>query len=409
MDQPNLNRGIQLFEIGRYKDAIPYFQKGLTEDINGFNAKYYLAQCFFQTDNTDKALVLAKELRKDFPNIENTYFLLSQIYLHTDNVKEASLNIDKAIELNPYEESFFGQKAYIYLAQKQFQKALEYANEGLKIDAKSSFCLNARTTALTKLNRKEEAKSAINYLLNDNPEDAYSHANAGWSHLENNNITKAATHFKEALILDPNLEIARNGMVTTIKSRNKIYNLYLRYVFWIANKSEKNQWFFIIGIYLIYRFSVKLLSANGLTFIAIPIIILYLLFALGSWIMDPLSNMLLIFDKYGKYLLDKKEKLSGQVFFLILATALVMLIGYLITNIDYFTIICLTLLATILPFTRGILASKKTSSIINISYGAIMLCVTIVGCFLSLPISSFGIIIAFMFIAYTWLGGLITK
>lgn len=409
MDQPNLNRGIQLFEIGRYKDAIAYFQKGLMEDIDGFNAKYYLAQCFFQTDDIDKALILALELRKDFPNTENTYFLLSQISLHKNNSKEATLNIDMAIEINPYEENFFGQKAYIHLSQKQFQKALEYANEGLKIDAKSSFCLNARTTALTKLNRKEEAKSAINYLLNDNPEDAYSHANAGWSHLENGNTKKAATHFKESLILNPNLEIARNGMVTTIKSKNKIYNLYLRYAFWIANKSEKNQWFFIIGIYLIYRFSIKILSANGLTFIAIPVIILYLLFALGSWIMDPLSNMLLILDKHGKYLLDKQEKLSGQIFFIILATALTMLIGYLITSIDYFTIISLTLLATILPFTKGVLANKKTSKTINISYGTVMLCIALGGSFLGLPISSFGIIIGGMFIAYTWFGGLITK
>ena len=128
-----------------------------------------------------------------------------------------------------------------------------------------------------------------------------------------------------------------------------------------------------------------------------------------TWIMDPLSNMLLILDKYGKYLLDKQEKLSGQVFFALLATSLLMLIGYLITGIDYFTIICLTLLATILPFTKGILANKKTSKVINIAYGAIMLSIAIFGSISGFPISSFGLIIGAMFIAYTWFGSLISK
>ena len=104
-------------------------------------------------------------------------------------------------------------------------------------------------------------------------------------------------------------------MVTAIKSKNKVYNLYLRYSFWMSKQSGKNQWIFIIGIYIAYKISEKVISASGYTFLLIPLIIVYLLFALGTWIMEPLSNMLLILDKYGKYLLDKKEKLSGQIFF----------------------------------------------------------------------------------------------
>ena len=404
MNSPNLDRGTQLFEIGRYKEAIPYFQKGLTEDIDGFSAKYYLAQCFFQTNDKDKSLTLALELRKQFPNVENIYFLLSQIYLHDENIKEAGLNIDKALEINPYEESFFGQKSYIHLSKKEFEKALHAANEGLKINAKSSFCLNARTTALTKLNRKEEAKSSIEFLLQDDPEDPHSHANVGWSFLENNNTEKALTHFKEALTLDPNLEYARSGMLTAIKSKNKIYNLYLRYAFWINNKSEKNQWIFIIGIYLAYRFSLKLLSASGLTYLAIPLIIIYLLFALGSWIIDPLSNMLLIFDKFGKYLLDKQEKLSGQLFFALLASAFAMFICSIITNNIYFTLLSLTFLATILPITRGVLTDKKNLKAINLSYGLIMILIAIIGPLLGFQIMLIGSIVGVMFIAYTWIG-----
>ncbi len=409
MISPNLERGIQLFEIGRYSQAIKFLQDALTENIDSFNAKYYLSQCFFQNDDVEKALNLALELRVDSPNSEDIYFLLSQIYLHKNNETEATKNIDKAIEIYPFNENFFGQKAYIYLFQKKFEEALKYANEGLKIDAKNNFCLNARTTALTKLNRKKEAKSSIEFLLQDNPEDAHSHANVGWSSLEHNDTEKALIHFKEALILNPNIEYARSGMVTAIKSKNKIYNLYLQYAFWISNKSDKNQWFFIIGLYLAYRFSVKILSASGLTYLAIPLIILYLLFALGSWIMDPLSNMLLMFDKHGKYLLDKQEKLSGQIFFALLIASLLMFIISLIIKVDYFTMLSLTFLAVILPLSRAFITNYKKSKIINLIYGSSMVLIAIIGSLLSYPIGSIGLVIGVMFIGYTWLGSLILK
>ncbi|WP_158847511.1 tetratricopeptide repeat protein [Algibacter sp. L1A34] len=409
MDSPNLERGIQLFEIGRYQDAIPYFQTALTEDVNNSNAKYFLAQSFFLTKDLDKALILALDLRSEIPNWSNVYFLLSQIYLHQDKIKEAEENIDKSIELEPHDEHAFGQKAYIQITKKNFEAALNFANEGLRINPKSNFCLNARTTALTKLNRKEEAKSTIENLLEDDPEDAHSHANVGWSYLEHNDTKKALTHFKEALSLNPNLDYARSGMVTAIKSKNKVYKLYLRYSFWMNKQSGKNQWIFIIGIYIAYKLSAKLISVSGYTFLLIPLIIAYLLFALGSWIMEPLSNMLLILDKYGKYLLDKNEKLSGQIFFGLLVGALIMFLCNVFTKNDYFTMLSLTCLAAVLPLTRGVLANTEKSKIINLIYGGIMLAAAVVMSLIGSSIASIGITVGVMFIAYTWLSNFFTK
>jgi len=409
MDSPNLERGIQLFQIGRYNDAIPYFQEALTEDINNSEIKYFLAQSFFITKDIDKALNLTLGLRSEIPNSSNVYLLLSEIYLHQTKLAEAEENINKAIEINPYSENLFGQKAYIFLSKKKFEDALNLANEGLSINPKSNFCLNARTIALTKLNRKEEAKSTIEHLLEDDPEDAHSHANVGWSYLEHNNTKKALIHFKEALSLNPNLDHARSGMLTAIKSKNKVYNLYLRYSFWIGKQSGKNQWFFIIGIFILYKISIKAISALGYTSLLIPIIVIYLLFALGSWIMEPLSNMLLLFDKYGKYLLDKREKLSGQIFFGLLVGALIMFICNLITQNDYFTILSLACLAAILPLSRGSLTYTKKSRLINFAYGGIIILAPIVLPLVGVSLDTTILTLAIMFVAYTWLSNIFTK
>ena len=409
MENPNLERGMQLFEIGRFKDSISYLQSAISEHNDNYIAKYLLAQCYFQINEIDKALQMALELRSIEPNHDGIYFLLSQIYLFKDNVKEATINIDKAIEIHPYNENYFGQKAYIYIHQKNYELALEYANEGLQIESKSTFCLNARTTALTKLNRKDEVSSTINALLHENPDNAYSHANAGWSYLENNKSAKAFEHFKEALALNPNLDYARSGMIEAVKSKNKIYNLYLRYSFWMSNKSTKNQWFVIIGIYLVYRISVSVLNTSGLTYLAFPLIIVYLIFALGSWIMHPLSNMILLFDKFGKYLLNEREKLTGEVFFLLISLSLLTFLASFFINDGYLMLFSLTFLAVILPFTRGISSVEKKPRVINIAYGIVMICVPIFGFILGYSMESVGLVIGIMFIAYTWLGNVIAS
>jgi len=409
MDSPNLERGIQLFEIGRYKEAIPYFKSAISEHIDDYTGKFLLANCFFQINDIDKAFNLTLELRRLEPDDSDIYFLLSQLYLHKGNDKEALLSIDKAIEINPYRENYFGQKSYVYLYQKKYNDALDFANEGLNINPKSTFCLNARATALTKLNRKDEVVDTISDLLNDNPENAYSHANAGWSYLENNDTKKALTHFKQALQLNPNLEYARSGMLTAVKAKNKIYNWYLRYAFWMSNKSQTNQWVFIIGIYLVYRFSVKMLSSTGMTYLAIPLIIAYLLFALGSWIMDPLSNMLLLFDKFGKYLLSKREKLTGQAMFSLLSASLLMFICSLIINAESFVLLSLTFLAAILPITRGFSSENQKPRLINIAYGSIMILIAVGGSIMGMPIETIGLVVGVMFIAYTWIGSFISN
>ncbi len=403
----NFQRGCQLFELNRFNEAIPFFKNVLSTDIDNFEAKYLLAQSYLHIDEIDNSKELALELRGEAPNFSDVYYLLSQINFHKGQNKEALENIDTAMSLDPYDENYFGHKAYILLDNKEFEEGLKFADEGLKLNAKSRLCLNARATILTKLKRKEEAKETIDNLLNDDPENAFSHANVGWSKLENNNIGDAQNHFREALKLDPNSDYAREGMLTTIKAKNSIYRLYLRYAFWIGNKSDRNQWIYLIGIYLVYRFSVKILSYSGLTILSIPLIIAYLLFALGTWIMDPLSNMILLFDKNGKFLLNKNSKMSGQILFSLLSIALVSYVISFIVDADILLLISIGCLAAILPLTRSPLLINKPSKVFGYSYGILILLIALTGTAFGFSFGSVTLTLAIMFVAYTWLGSLI--
>ncbi len=405
--EANFQRGYQLFEIGRFSDAITYFKKTLSEDIDHFEAKFYLAQSFLQLNESEKAKDLIQGLIGITPNYSGLYFLLSKTYLQEDDIEKSLESIEMAISLDPHDEDSFGQKSYILLHQKKYEDALYFADEGLKLNAKSRSCLNARATALTKLKRKEETKITIEHLLNDDPENAFSHANVGWSHLENNNIEDASLHFKEALKLDPNSEYARDGMLTTIKAKNRLYNLYLRYSFWISNKSDKHQWMYIIGIYLVYRLALKVLSYSGLTILTIPLVILYLFIALGTWIMEPLSNTILLFDKFGRYLLSKEDKLSGQIMFSLMLISFICYLGNFIIHSDSLILISVGCLAAILPLSRSPLAYSKKSRLFGYAYGILILVIACAGSFLDFPYNTLLLTIGILFVAYTWLGNLV--
>ena len=269
MQSSNFQRGVQLFELGRYPEAISYF----SQDMEQWDNRYMLAQSYYQNGDLKKASSLTNGLLEEAPENPNVFFLKSQIALQQDRDKEALQYINEALAFNPYDADFFGLKGAILLQFKKYGEGLVAINEGLAIDPKNNFCLNTRAQLLTKLDRKQEAAYTVEDILLDNPEEAYSHANVGWVALENNQLDKALTHFKEALRYNPNFEYAREGMSKTLKAKNFIYRSYLKYEFWIAKQSSKNQWIFIIGIYIAYRIGLKALNASGLTFLAIPLIL----------------------------------------------------------------------------------------------------------------------------------------
>jgi hypothetical protein len=96
--------------------------------------------------------------------------------------------------------------------------------------------------------------------------------------------------------------------VEALKARYWFYRVFLKYMFWIRNKNAKYQWLFIFGIYIGIRFLAMASKDNPtLALIATPLIYLYSAFALSSWIVVPVSNLLLRLNVYGRYALDRDQ------------------------------------------------------------------------------------------------------
>jgi tetratricopeptide (TPR) repeat protein len=285
----------------------------LAGDPNNTYFLSLLAEVNLQQDKLDTADNIINDAIGLAPDNPELFYIKSRISIHRDTLREAEKYIHQAIQLDPYNADYFALLANIKLGRKQFDEALEIANRALDIDAENLLALNTRSTALNKLNRSEESFETIKGALREDPNNAYTHANYGWGLLEKGDHIKALEHFKEALTNNPTLDYAQSGMLEAMKAANPVYRIFLKYAFWMSNLTAKYQWAVIIGFYLGVRV-LRTIASNNETLqpYLTPLIIVLALIAFSTWIISPISNLFLRFNKYGQLLLDKKEKTSSN-------------------------------------------------------------------------------------------------
>lgn len=356
-----------------------------------------------QYENADEIINTAIGLS---PDTSYLFYLKSSICIQLNNYNEAEKNIEEAISLDPYYADYFAYFAFIKLNRKEFEKALELANQSLEIDPECLLGLNTRSSALIKLNKKEEAFETIEGALREDPNDSYTHANYGWGLLEKGNHKKALEHFKESLKVNPNYEYAQSGMLEAIKATNPVYKLFLKYSFWMGNLTSKYQWGVIIGFYIFQKILRAIANSNPkIEPFLQPILILLVVIAISTWIMNPIGNLFLRFNKYGQHLLSKEEKLSSNFVGISFIITVIGVILYISTFEIKYTSIIVYGIAMMLPFSIFFSDSKK-KNLLKI----FIIALAIIG-FFAITISLYtgylynflSIIFIFGFLGFQWL------
>lgn len=325
-----LSKAQILINQNKFKDAENILSELLTEDPNNIISLSLLAEVNLQQDRFDKAISIIENAIGQAPDAPFLFHIKARIEMQQKKLGEAEKSIKQAIEIDPFDADYFALLATIKLGRKKFNEALEIANSALEIDAENILALNTRSVALNKLNRSEESFETIEGALREDPNNSYTHANYGWGLLEQGDYKKALVHFKEALSNEPTLEYAQTGMLEALKATNPIYLAFLKYAFFMSNLTANYQWGVIIGFSICLRL-LKNLARNNETLqpFLVPIIIVIGLVAFSTWIISPISNLFLRFNKYGKFLLDSKEKISSNFVALSLAVFLVGIILYI--------------------------------------------------------------------------------
>lgn len=302
-----------LIQQRKFAEADRILKELLAQDPNDIHYLSLLAEVNLQQDKFDVARKIIDSAIGLSPGTPHLFYTKARIAIQQDKFDEAESIIQQAIRLDPSDADYFALLANVKLARKKYEEALELANEALELDAENLLALNTRSTALLKLNRAEESFGTIEGALREDPNNAYTHANYGWGLLEKGNHKKALEHFREALKNDPNLDYAQAGMMQALKASNPVYRLFLRYAFWMGNLTAKYQWGVILGFYILVRILRGIANNNpSIEPYIFPVIVFLMLVAISTWVITPISNLFLRFNPYGKFLLDKKEKMSSN-------------------------------------------------------------------------------------------------
>lgn len=320
-----------LIQQKKFTEAEKILRELLFTDSNNIHYLILLAEVNLQQDRIGAARELINNAIGIEPDTPYLYYMKARISIQEENLADAEKHVRQAIQYNPYDADYFALLGHIKLHRKQYDEALESANKALEIDAENLLGLNTRSSALLKLDKKEESFQTIEGALREDPNNPYTHANYGWGLLEKGDHRKALEHFREALKSEPNFEYAQAGMVQALKARYTIYRLFLKYAFWMSNLTARYQWAVILGFYFGVRFLRTVAQNNeALAPYLVPLVILLSLFAFSTWVVTPLSNLFLRLNKYGQFLLDRKEKLSSNfvgISLLIFLAGLVLFFG----------------------------------------------------------------------------------
>ena len=320
---PNLERALLLFQQSRHEMAEGELRQALAADPQDAYAHALLALCLAHREKFSEATDEARQAIHLAPDFSFAHYAHASVLDDRNRFAGALTAINEAIRLDPEDADYHALLGSIHFQERRWADALSAAEQGLQFNPEHVGCTNLRAMAMVKLGRKGDAGRTIDSALAKNPDNALTHANQGWTLLEHGDSKKAAEHFREALRLDPQNEWARQGIIESLKARNFIYALMLKYFLWMSKFSRNGQWAIIVGGYIGNRILGVVAHENpALAPWVLPLRILYLVFALMTWLAYPFFNLLLRLNKFGRLCLSREETVASNWFGLCLFLAL---------------------------------------------------------------------------------------
>jgi tetratricopeptide (TPR) repeat protein len=309
----HLQRALLLFDQSRTDLAEAELRQALTDEPGDALAHALLALCLARREQFKEATEESQQAIQLSPDLPFAHYALASILQDRQRPTEALAAIQEALRLDASDPDYYALLSGIHLSERRWPAALEAAEMGLRLNSEHVGCTNLRAIALVKLGRKAEAGLTIQAALAKNPEDALSHANQGWTLLEQSDPKKALEHFRESLRLDPENEWARQGIVEALKAQHFVYAWMLRYFLWMSRLSSSAQWGILLGGYFGNRLLGTLAEKNpDLAPWLLPVRILYVLFALLTWTADPLFNLLLRLNRFGRLVLTREQVVASN-------------------------------------------------------------------------------------------------
>jgi len=190
------------FEKGNYKEAIASLTLALKLNPKDDKAIRNRALCFEKLDKYDLALKDNLELLK-YDSSGDTYGAVGYDYLWLEKYEDARKYLIQASNLIPTNLNFRYNTGLSYQYEKNFEQAIKYYDEALKISPFNSASQISKTRCLLQLNEYEKASALIDTFFINKGFHVEMLALRGDVKKHNNKLDEALNDFSRALSISP--------------------------------------------------------------------------------------------------------------------------------------------------------------------------------------------------------------
>ena len=328
----SLNAALAFASHADWPRVVSSARQALTAEPDDALAHALLALGLSHLEQSKEAVDAGRRAVALAPELSFAHYALGWALLERAEVSAAERSAREALRLDP-DSHGYALLAQIHVRQKHWAEAIKAAEKGLQIEPEHPGCANLRALSLGALGRSDEAAAVMTAVLALDPDDAFGLTNRGWLMLRQSRPQEALESFREALRLDPTLDWARTGIIEALKARSPLYRLVLRYELWVGSLTARAQWFLILGLFFGGRVVRGLLRSNpGLWPVLGPLMALYIFVVFGSWIANPLSNLFLRVNLFGRHALNRAERAASNIVGGCLIAAVIGMVAYAITS-----------------------------------------------------------------------------
>ncbi len=377
-----------LLQQNRAAEAIKLLRSHLSEYPIDLKAKLQLALALYLNNELRESREMAEMLLSENPLEFGIVNLLAEIDLTEEKYLDAQKKADYLLDLDPENAHYHLLQARIKESQRYYDSALTSVGKALELDPSSVDALNFKALIADRIGNREAVAASVQELLSLDPENPTSIANHGLQLMDQGKTSEALERFQEALALQASNPLARHGMQEALKSRFWIYRMFFHYKKFISKLSGNQAWLFIIGSYIAYRILLGLATrSEGLVQIFLTLLVVFIAASfLLSWVINPLMNLFLWTNKYGKVLLDEEAKMMAKWTGISLAISLSSVMGYFVFGLPTLLVAAAFFAGMMIPAGTYLLPGKEADQKKLRSFGLIILALGLLG--LTLPAGS---------------------
>jgi tetratricopeptide (TPR) repeat protein/S1-C subfamily serine protease len=206
-----LERGNQLWRLGRYPEAIRAFDAAIKQKPKFIHLAYFgkgLALAW--SKKRPEAITALEQAVKSQPDSFPAWYGLSIGYRESNQLDKALAAINKAIQLQPNNPNVYAQKWAVLISLKRYREAAAAINKAIELSPRAAFYL-ARGFVRYESEDKQGAIDDFNLAIKINPNFAEAYVGRGFVRYESEDKQGAIDDFNLAIKINPNFAEAYVG------------------------------------------------------------------------------------------------------------------------------------------------------------------------------------------------------